>query len=329
MLQNYEINAKGNCLCSNCWQKLEAFHEFYQRIKVTHCNRFKLKDEQLPGETATSNSGNEITGTAEGKLTKNLLQSQTEVIKKRTLKLNSNSCQSKEIKFHIEKDGKNVRCNILKSSAAANEMDSTATTAMEGTAKCFQYTQTAAVDQNGDEESESESDSEYEDIINYPARQIKMEEELIIIDDDNCDDSIHTNTEGEDRELFREKQQKHNRREEPQLPKPRPNNKVSKCNICCKELMQSSIAEHQIRKHKMCRICKQTFRDHDELNLHMVDCKNFCHICEKSFSRVHGYRMHMKAHYHKCRNKPRDVELIKKTANAEVLKKWASELTQN
>lgn len=327
-----------------CWPKLQTFHEFYHKVKVTHHNRFKSKDETLE-VNATPNSDHEIAAIGRNRVNPktNLLRQNkakkhlksinrttlhaknSVTIKKRTLKLNSNSGQSREISLQIEEDGKNVRCNILKAAGAVNEMDQTDIPAKKVTITNRAHTQTTGTNRNEETESESESESERIDIANHPARQIKMEEELIIMDEDySADDSTNEfnaniYTRAEEKE---EDQQQLDALQQPKRPYwP---SKFAKCNICGKELLKTSISNHQVTQHNMCSKCKQTFSSFNKMSAHKKLCVYSCNLCDKRFEVKNAYTMHMKAHQRESK------ELIRKREKEKILKKWALQLiTEN
>lgn len=312
MPQVNEINSIGNRLCSECWSKLEAFHEFYQMVEVTHRSQSRLKNKDgkhavkvISNGAATNDSKKEI------KLETSHDKQQPVTIKNKMLKLNSNTPQPKEVKLHIEKTGKKVRCNIVEQAKAVKIIVPAANIAMHDTVANRQDTKTVDIKSNGptNEESESESELQQDDVPNYPIPEIKMEQELIIIDDDNCasPNDVDAHTHAKDIQQSRKRS------------KP---TDVTTCNVCFKGFAKSHLANHQSKKHNICKDCKQMYSTRVELTIHRLRCDKVkknqiscCQFCGRCFTHRQrsGYLMHLRKH-------EKNTELNKKTSN----EKWAS-----
>lgn len=331
MSQVNEINTPKNCLCSECHLKLGAFHEFYHMVKITHGHRFKSENEKLTIQsTPDSHKANACNGENGVKLKKRrslrnraitLHTAQCVTVEKKTLKLNSNSNQFKEINLQIEKDGKNVRCNILNPAELVDEMDQATTLSVEETVRQQTTQSNVETDENShtDEESETELETEQIHVSNYPVQQIKMEEELLINDDDDNYDSMNE----DDASI-------HNNAEDNQQSDknhPSDDNNSLTCNICHKRIEKSWFNEHQARSHNVCRKCRRIFPNYSEMSIYQLRCrKHYCRSCKKKFTTFD------KKHFYYCKkcnyNRQKNVQLIRQAENEKILKEWASQILQ-
>lgn len=346
-----EINANGNHLCSECWPKLEAFHEFYHMVEVTHRSRLRNenvksttestlsshKEAPINGENGvkhaqglerTNNVKNEIKNISTSKKRK-----QPITVKKKVLKLNFNTLQSKEIKLQIEKDGENVRCNILKPTEAVDKTKqaSHAVNASSGTVEAVTNSCTRDIDRNA---LESENDDSEDEICmpNYPTQQIKMEEELIISDDDNCDPTDEDDSQ-------KHTQQSHEKPHGQQSTNSKMHNEKfdvskqsTKCHICYKFVSTSWIIKHRTIVHNICRNCNRKFPSSAELTIHRLRCSkenrlSCCHLCNKTFRVPLNLKAHLEAVHSPNYDPHKNADFIK-TANEKVFKKWASLISE-
>lgn len=240
---------------------------------------------------------------------------QSVAVKKKVLILNSNTNQSKEVRLHIEKRGRNIRCKVDGTDHDAN-----------GESRSADGTKAANSSTSNDEDSATESVSEPECIDsnpNYPSQDIKMEEELIIIDDDSCESMHETHSHNET--ATDDNQQPDDMQHNQQPPS---DDKKTTCHICFKSLRYIKL--HRIRFHNMCVVCEQTFHTSTDLKIHRLQCigptkrkprNTFCNLCEKNFHTSFILKEHLRTvhdpHYKKQLDKIN-------TANEVVFKKWAS-----
>lgn len=338
-MQINEINATGNRLCSECWSKLEAFHEFYHMVEVTH--RSQLKNKGIKFEVQPTQSGSGSTNSvADGKnrntgvqrpstvpnkseiLSKLNKINQSFTVKKKVLKLNCNSRQSKEVNLHIEKRGINVRCNIFQS----NETGAKTVQAVDGSVastagavgnSCSNGTNVAIKT-----ETDSESESECANVQNIPTQEVKMEEELIISDEDDNDDShAHNEKSHQSDEMCDDGNDDDD------------DGKTTTCNICQKTMVKSHIGNHQAKLHNICKYCNRIYPSAVELTMHLLRCNNarkakniLCDLCNKNFKGIFFYKRHMQQVHEPNYQAPKNTDHIR-TANEAVFKKWASLIT--
>lgn len=300
-------------------------------VEITHRSQLKNTDTKPlihpdpHGNAVCSSSSNGIISTncVPNKvdiLSKLQNINKTVTVKQKILKLNSNSRQSKEINLHIEKQGRNIRCNILKPNQAAKENSSSVPVA--GSSTCSRDIDGNAAKPKNTHETDSDSDAEGVNIYSHSIQQVKMEDELIINDDDN-DDPMNEAGEGneQNQELSDDSDDELNNR--------------TFCKICHKNVSTLHLANHLAKLHNVCRFCNRIYSSYVELEMHLLRCSNrrkaksrhiYCDLCKKHFLGIVKFTEHMKRNHDPKYKKHDKTELIR-VANEAICKKWASLIT--